>query len=126
MAYADYTYYTTEYLGNAIAEVDFPRLALRASEQIDRLTFGRAATDTENETALKKATCAVAEEINAIENSDGSEYVTSESQLGYSVSYDPSSVEGRANAQRYADAAIVYLENTGLMYGGFYSGEYGA
>lgn len=126
MSYADFTYYEDTYLGNVIAEADFPRLALRASAQIDRLTFGRAATDTNNETAIKNAMCAVAEEIYAIENSDSSEYVTSESQGQYSVSYDPSSVEGRTDTERYSDAAKVYLENTGLMFGGFNSDEYGA
>lgn len=126
MSYADFTYYEDTYLGNVIAEADFPRLALRASAQIDRLTFGRAATDTNNETAIKNAMCAVAEEIYAIENSDSSEYVTSESQGQYSVSYDPSSVEGRTDTERYSDAAKLYLENTGLMFGGFNSDEYGA
>ena len=126
MSYADFTYYEDTYLGNVIAEADFPRLALRASAQIDRLTFGRAATDTDNETAIKNAMCAVAEEIYAIENSDNSEYVTSESQGQYSVSYDPSSVEGRTDTERYSDAAKLYLENTGLMFGGFNSDEYGA
>lgn len=124
MSYADYTHYSTVYLGNVIAEADFPRLALRASAQIDRLTFRRAATDTNNETAIKNAMCAVAEEIYAIENSDSSEYVTSESQGQYSVSYDPSSVEGRTDTERYSDAAKLYLENTGLMFGGFNSDEY--
>lgn len=31
MAYADYQYYKNTYLGTAIQETDFPRLALRAS-----------------------------------------------------------------------------------------------
>jgi hypothetical protein len=44
--YADYTFYTDDYLGTAIAEADFPALALRATAVIDAITFGRAATDT--------------------------------------------------------------------------------
>jgi len=124
MPYADYTYYTTEYLGTAIAEADFARLARIASAQIDRLTFGRAATDTDNTTAIKNAMCAVAEEIQTVEQSDSSEYITSESQGQYSVSYDPSSIDSRSTTQRYEDAAKLYLESTGLMFGGFMSGEY--
>ena len=30
MAYADYTFYTTVYLGNIISQTDFPRLAERS------------------------------------------------------------------------------------------------
>lgn len=41
MAYCDYDFYKNEYLGNVVAEVDFPRLAERASEKIDMLTFER-------------------------------------------------------------------------------------
>ena len=42
MVYADYDYYKTAYLGTAIAESDFPRLALRASSFLDYYTQGRA------------------------------------------------------------------------------------
>ena len=66
-AYADYTYYPGTFLGTAIASTVFPRLALRASLMIDRLTFTRAApvitanTDTATIDLIKMATCAVAE-----------------------------------------------------------------
>ena len=53
MAYADFTYYSTSYLGNVIAETDFSRLALRASAVIDQLTFSRATSDTDNTIAIK-------------------------------------------------------------------------
>lgn len=43
MAYADYRYYITTYLGTAIQEADFPRLSLRASSFLDYYTQGRAA-----------------------------------------------------------------------------------
>jgi hypothetical protein len=125
MAYADYEFYATQYFGTAIAESDFPRLANKASAILDQLTFGRAATDTENTDALANAMCAVADEIYAIENSDGSEYITSESQGQYSVSYSKDAIEGRTSGQRYADAAKVWLANTGLLFAGFNTGEYG-
>ena len=125
MAYADYTYYATEFGGTAIAESDFPRLALKASAVIDQLTFGRAVTDTEYPSQIKNAMCAVAEEIQAIETSDGSEYVTSESEGSYSVSFSADAVESRTDEQRYYDAAKVWLANTFLMFAGFSDGEYG-
>lgn len=126
MAYADYTHYTDEYLGNAIAEADFPRLALRASAQIDRLTYNRAATDTDNTTAIKNAMCAVAEEIQRQEQSDNVDGVTSESQGQYSVSYGTNSNRARSNQTKIVDAAKLWLETTGLMFAGFASGEYGS
>ena len=39
MAYADYDFYTTSYFGSVVPEADFDRLAARASDFIDTLTF---------------------------------------------------------------------------------------
>lgn len=66
MAYADYEYYTTTYLGTAIKEDDFPRLALRASSFLDYYTQGRAAKNSDLD-ALKMACCAVAEQYQYID-----------------------------------------------------------
>lgn len=66
MAYADYEYYTTTYLGAAIKEDDFPRLALRASSFLDYYTQGRAAKNSDLD-ALKMACCAVAEQYQYID-----------------------------------------------------------
>ena len=41
MAYADYEFYTTSYFGSAVPETDFPRLAERASDFVDTMTFDR-------------------------------------------------------------------------------------
>ena len=67
MAYADYTFYTTVYLGNVISQNDFPRLAERATEVInaiigDKITDSVIAnSDVYNN--IKKANCALAEQI---------------------------------------------------------------
>lgn len=66
MAYADYEYYTTAYLGTAIKEDAFPRLSLRASSFLDYYTQGRAAQNSELD-ALKMACCAIAEQYQAID-----------------------------------------------------------
>lgn len=66
MAYADYEYYITTYLGTAIKEDDFPRLALRASSFLDYYTQGRAAQNSDLD-ALKMACCAVAEQYQYID-----------------------------------------------------------
>ena len=124
MAYADYTYYTGTFLGTAIASADFAALALRASAVIDQMTFGRAATDTDNEDAIANATCAVAEELQRQDASAGVDGVASESQGQYSVSYLANSNRSKSNIQKQYDAARVWLANTYLLFGGFNTGEY--
>lgn len=63
MAYADFTFYTTSYFGNVVPESDFPRLAERASDWLDMITFDRLADGMpESEKAqakIKKAVCAL-------------------------------------------------------------------
>lgn len=66
MAYADYEYYTTTYLGTAIKEDDFPRLSLRASSFLDYYTQGRAAQNSDLD-ALKMACCAIADQYQYID-----------------------------------------------------------
>jgi hypothetical protein len=113
-AYSDLTFYKVTYLGTAIADAAYPRLALRATEKIDELTFGRAAleTDTALVTQIKFATCAVAEEIQRQEASGGA--VQSERQGNYSVTY----LSTLSEDARLLKAAKTYLGNTGLMYRG--------
>ena len=66
MAYADYPYYKNTYLGTAIQEADFPRLALRASSFLDYYTQGRAGQN-QDVNAVKMACCAVAEQYQSID-----------------------------------------------------------
>lgn len=71
MAYADYEFYTTSYFGSVVPEADFPRLAERASNFIDTMTFDRLADGLpENERSqkrIKKAVCSLAETMYQIE-----------------------------------------------------------
>ena len=64
MAYADYKFYT-ESFGNVVPETDFPRLAERASDFVDTMTFDRLVDGLpENERSqkrIKKAVCSLAE-----------------------------------------------------------------
>lgn len=63
MAYADFTFYTTSYFGNVVPESDFPRLAERASDWIDVITFDRLTdglpVSVNAQTKIKKAVCAL-------------------------------------------------------------------
>ena len=137
MAYADYTFYSTEWLGTAIAEADFPRLALRASDFIDYYTRGKAAA-SDATTALAKACCAIAEQMQEDEKLralaarsvdaalDGNGEVKSETVGSWSKTYATAS-DYAGNADKtgatalraqYARIADEYLVNTGLLYRG--------
>jgi len=131
MVYADYTFYTGTYLGNAIASADFAALALRASAVIDQITFDRAAvvitvaTDTVTIDKIKKATCAVAEELQTQDAAGGTDGITSESIGNYSVSFAVGAKKTLTSGQQLANAAGLWLANTDLLFRGFASGEYG-
>lgn len=125
--YADYTYYQNTYLGTVIAETDFPRLALKASQFIDRVTFARAKDETVVATVnkIKMAMCAVAEELRNQDLNAGADAITSESQGQYSVSYAVNSSRAQSNITKLTSAAREWLDGTYLMFAGFNSGEYG-
>lgn len=70
MAYADYKFYT-ESFGNVVPETDFPRLAERASDFVDTMTFDRLVdglpTNERSQKRIKKAVCSLAETMYQIE-----------------------------------------------------------
>lgn len=71
MAYADYVFYKTSYFGSVVPETDFPRLAERASDFVDTMTFDRLVdglpTDARSQKRIKKAVCSLAELMYQIE-----------------------------------------------------------
>jgi hypothetical protein len=71
MAYTDYEFYTTSFFGSVVPETDFPRLAERASDFIDMITFNRLVDGLpENERSqkrIKKVVCSLAELMYQIE-----------------------------------------------------------
>lgn len=136
MAYADYEYYTTTYLGTAIKKDDFPRLALRASSFLDYYTQGRAAQNSDLD-ALKMACCAVAEQYQSIDTaqvlaqkslsasleSDGE--LQSQTVGSWSKTYRSGgdSAQQALSSVQTAQAALgalaqQYLAGTGLLYRG--------
>ena len=138
MAYADYGYYITTYLGTVIQEADFPRLALRASSFLDYYTQGRAAPNQDMD-ALKMACCAVAEQyqsidlarqaaLNALKNSTNagaagelqSQSVGSWSKTyrGGGESAQQATTAAQAAQAHLASVAAQYLSSTGLLYRG--------
>lgn len=71
MAYVDYEFYTTSYFGSVVPEADFPRLAGRASDFVDTMTFDRLVdglpTNKRSQKRIKKAVCSLAEKMYQIE-----------------------------------------------------------
>ena len=138
MAYADYEYYTTTYLGTAISEADFPRMALRASSFLDYYTQGRAAQNADLD-ALKMACCAVAEQYqyidiaqalaqksltSSLESSESGE-LQSQTVGSWSKTYRSGgdSAQQALSSMQAAKASLAsivqqYLDGTGLLYRG--------
>lgn len=135
MAYADYEFYTNTYMGTAITEEAFPRLALRASSFLDYYTQGRAARNADLQ-ALKMACCAVAEQWQVIDSAENavqnaaisaapggelqSQTVGDWSQTYRSSGSAAAEALGVKTAVRktLAEAAAMYLMGTGLLYRG--------
>lgn len=67
MAYADWTFYTTEYYGDQLTEQEFPKFAERATVYVYSYTQGvseriiNVAESIQAKRMVKMATCAVAE-----------------------------------------------------------------
>ena len=74
MTYTDFEFYTTTYHGNVVPEADFPRIADRASDFLDVITFDRLVdglpSDERAATKVQKAVCAVADEMYKLELAD--------------------------------------------------------
>ena len=120
-AYVDWEFYANEYSGIVLSEADFPRLAKRASEEIDYMTFNRAqCAEGARLTAVKMATCAVAETLHTIEQSGGvtAAGITSERVGGHSVTYADASKTTHDRGVLMLNAACRHLEWTGLLYAG--------
>ena len=115
MAYATYDYYTSGYQGKSIPEADFERLAERASEYIDYVTFGRAVNYGNANTALKKACCAIAETYQLNEQGGG---IVAETVGKITRNYAAGVSTTPTESQRLYRAASRYLSHTGLLYMG--------
>lgn len=131
--YITETYYTDTFEGTTVPSGDFSKYAKYASKKIDRFTFNRAAEiisdddDATQVTAIKMATCEVMDEMY---NQDASFYggrsIRSESVGGHSVAYADSPESSQSKNDKLREAARIWLEETYLMFPGFYTGEYGS
>lgn len=75
MTQVDHDYYTGTYLGSSIPEAEFPTLARRAGEELERMK--RIYTVTGEESAEKDAICAMADALYWYDGAANSQLVTS-------------------------------------------------
>lgn len=125
MAVVSFEYYTDEYLGEAIADSEFPRLELRSEDLvlgiINKTAEQVAALPAAIQTAIKKAICAEIEYLN--EYGTGVAVYGKEAGGGFTVgkvSVNNGSASAGASGAKsmIAPAVYVYLERTGLLYPG--------
>ena len=120
--YADYTYYTSEYLAGksaAVTSADFPFYAKQASALIDQYTFGNIDPDNIPD-EVKNCCCELVEQAHTADTSQTAQKVgiSAESVQGWSISYESS--EARETALKTAQSGCIkkWLYNTGLLYSG--------
>ncbi len=74
MAYTTFTFYEQTYHGNVVPAEDFDRIADRASDFLDTITFDRLAgglpSDERAATKVQKAVCAVCDKLYQLELAD--------------------------------------------------------
>ena len=74
MAYTTFTFYENTYHGNVVPAEDFDRIADRASDFLDVITFDRLAdglpSDERAATKVQKAVCAVCDKLYQLELAD--------------------------------------------------------
>ena len=126
--YADYSYYTDSFYGSLIPMQDFPKYATEASDFIDYLTWGKAASYTATD-AVKKCCCALAEQYVTIQNArdraaSASGEIQSESVGSHSRSFRSGAEVIQAANAELGNIARRYLLPTGLLYRGGVSGVY--
>lgn len=104
---ADYNFYTSTYLGGSIPQVDFPRLAKRAGEQLAR--YKRLYTIAGDANAEDMAVCAMADAMyyfETVQNTPQSASIGSvSSSTGSRVDISP-----KAQAAELYRCAALYLD----------------
>ena len=120
MAIVTYEYYSTEYMGEPIAEADFPRAESKAERLVTQITHGRAANfaalPTFQQDAVKTAICSQIEYYGLM-GVDVS--IAGEMSNGWTVGKvhvnggNASKTTGAASM--VAPSAIAALEQTGLL-----------
>lgn len=134
MAYANFNYYTTEYLCGkdaTLSESDFPYYEKQARYEVDAMTHNSIRYLTNVPAEVKECVCAIAEHLykvetltNASVNSGLAGVLTSYSNDGESGTVDASGGFTASGSKEAIKGMIKkYLLNTGLLYGGVFCAE---
>lgn len=132
MAYADYTYYTSEYLMGMEQTITDEKTFLfwekKARTEIDAVTFGRIAANTALiSEPVKECSCAITEllyKANVLSESASANgmtgVMTSYSNDGQSGTFDISQSVYTESGKKAEIRRLInlYLGNTGLLYAG--------
>lgn len=128
MAYADYEFYVSTYLGDAVPAADFDRMAARASEYLDELTGGKAALAAGGAlTAVQRGCCAVAEVLyadqqrtkeSAAGGPPSGAVLKAETNGTWRQEYELTADATKTTDRQVYDAAKRYLGAWGLLYRG--------
>lgn len=120
--YIDYNYYLRAECWNKIDNVDFSRIARKASAFVREITFNRI-TEENLSDDVRDAVCAVCEVLwqdELLRKQYGGREVKSENSDGFSVTFVTEEAAGRTHEERlqkkmYA-VARTYLAHTDLLY----------
>ena len=123
MSIACYEYYIATYMGEAVDEKDFPRMAAKAERVINQITHGRAANfaalPSFQQEALREAVCAQIEyyalmgtDVSVNGDTGGNGWSIGEMHLNGSASASNKSTGAKT---MICAAAIAALEQTGLL-----------
>ena len=120
--YADYNFYTNEYLAGksvAVTAADFTFYARQASTVIDRYTHGNINADSVPE-QVQYCCCELAELIHTADTSEAAKKagIASESVQGWSQSYESTQARQEAAQSAQRDCIYKWLSGTGLLYSG--------
>lgn len=128
MAYADYEFYVSTYLGDAVPEADFDHMAARAGEYLDELTGGHAAAAAgEALDAVRRCCCAIAEVLyadqqRAKESAAGGPpsgaVLKAETNGTWRQEYELTADATKTTDRQMYDVAKRYLGAWGLLYRG--------
>lgn len=115
--YADFKFYKDTWKGSLVKEAAFSNLAIKATAEIDRITFHRIKDVTED---IRLATCAVIDTMFEIAGATAGHLGKKAETVGnHSVTYGEELQIGSAGYHNMLyDAAYPYLMDTGFLYRG--------
>lgn len=110
MAYTDFEFYATTYHGNVVPEADFPRIADRASDFLDVITFDRLIDglpdDERAKTKVQKAVCAVSDRLYELELAE--KQANAAAQAGSSSGTSGGAISGIISSRSAGSESISY------------------